>query len=812
MIELYNEEVTDLLTPSEAKPLHLYQDHQKGLIIPKLEEFPITSVDQAMKKLQLGINRRHIAATKINEHSSRSHCIFTITAHMKELTLEGEEVLKIGKLNLVDLAGSENIGKSGVQENVRLREVSNINTSLFTLGRVINALVVSASHVPYRESKLTRLLQDSLGGHTKTCIVATVNPCQSNLDVTLATLDYVKKAMQIRNKPQVNQVLSKKKLLMDYTQEICTLKNQLQQIAEKDGFYLNYEDYHKLINQQQTHKEELDRMRTNQLSIENELASLRDIYNTTNSTLNLTKDQLNATQNELSQMKINYANILKELEATKLALRKQTHLNEALTANESVLHDTSSSLLSRLETSGQTIKSVNTQLSQSHTQSQSNDELVKHVQSNLQKGTKSMKDQIEGLARFNQIFNQQVKSLVSQYQNSHTDIVSQFDKTLVSEFEKSKELSDKLTGLRGEANSNNDDFTSTSLTKLDSIKLQQVDFCDKLTSSLDTFFSRLAQMLQELSNSTVQTNQVNNNQFEFIINHFTQLKMDQSVKLRQFYAKLETNYMLQVNQLQLHNERLSNTLAMYKNRQVSWKEELMNRISMEIDGAFGEHTKYFEGTVDDCVIDHRSQINRLEGDHSWNVGQLGAFNRATEVKGAYFTRAMQRSKTDIDQSIGQTRSLLHSYDPELLENQTNLKSIALAQSESLQDQICQTNDLITNYQAKTQRFSEEFELTLNDQLNQTQSLKEKISTFTSGTQDSIQNLCKNTEKKISGMSKLVTPAMQSFRDELGLVGKLGTKCELDYKLCNAPELGVEPNFDNVFISRVDRASVLNSII
>ncbi|KXN71342.1 kinesin-domain-containing protein, partial [Conidiobolus coronatus NRRL 28638] len=227
MIELYNEEVTDLLTPSEAKPLHLYQDPQKGLIIPKLEEFPITSVDQAMKKLQLGINRRHIAATKINEHSSRSHCIFTITAHMKELTLEGEEVLKIGKLNLVDLAGSENIGKSGVQENIRLREVSNINTSLFTLGRVINALVVNASHVPYRESKLTRLLQDSLGGHTKTCIVATVNPCQSNLDVTLATLDYVKKAMQIRNKPQVNQVLSKKKLLMDYTQEICTLKNQL---------------------------------------------------------------------------------------------------------------------------------------------------------------------------------------------------------------------------------------------------------------------------------------------------------------------------------------------------------------------------------------------------------------------------------------------------------------------------------------------------------------------------------------------------------------------------------------------------------
>ena len=106
-----------------------------------------------------------------------------VTVHMKENTIDGEELLKTGKLNLVDLAGSENIGRSGAVDK-RAREAGNINQSLLTLGRVITALVEHAPHVPYRESKLTRLLQDSLGGRTKTSLIATISPASSNLDVS----------------------------------------------------------------------------------------------------------------------------------------------------------------------------------------------------------------------------------------------------------------------------------------------------------------------------------------------------------------------------------------------------------------------------------------------------------------------------------------------------------------------------------------------------------------------------------------------------------------------------------------------------
>jgi kinesin family protein 11 len=116
--------------------------------------------------------------------NSRSHCVFSIIVHTKEATPEGEDLLKVGKLNLVDLAGSENIGRSGAQ-NMRKREAGMINQSLLTLGRVITALTEHQPHVPYRESKLTRLLQDSLGGKTKTCIIATVSPSNAWLEETL---------------------------------------------------------------------------------------------------------------------------------------------------------------------------------------------------------------------------------------------------------------------------------------------------------------------------------------------------------------------------------------------------------------------------------------------------------------------------------------------------------------------------------------------------------------------------------------------------------------------------------------------------
>ncbi|PSN39062.1 Kinesin-like protein KIF11-A [Blattella germanica] len=214
-LELYNEELIDLLSPShDSSKIRLFEDTTKkgSVIIQGLEELLVDNKNQVYSIMEKGSIKRQTASTLMNAQSSRSHTVFSITVHIKENSVEGEELVKTGKLNLVDLAGSENIGRSGAVDK-RAREAGNINQSLLTLGRVITALVERAPHVPYRESKLTRLLQDSLGGRTKTSIIATISPALCNLDETLSTLDYAHRAKNIMNRPEINQKLTKKTII-----------------------------------------------------------------------------------------------------------------------------------------------------------------------------------------------------------------------------------------------------------------------------------------------------------------------------------------------------------------------------------------------------------------------------------------------------------------------------------------------------------------------------------------------------------------------------------------------------------------------
>ena len=152
-IELYNEELRDLLAVDENIKLKIFEDGQKkgnsATIVQGMEESHIKNAGAGIKLLQGGSHKRQVAATKCNDLSSRSHTVFTITVYIKRTAENGEDFVSAGKLNLVDLAGSENIQRSGA-ENKRAAEAGLINKSLLTLGRVINALVERGSHIPYR--------------------------------------------------------------------------------------------------------------------------------------------------------------------------------------------------------------------------------------------------------------------------------------------------------------------------------------------------------------------------------------------------------------------------------------------------------------------------------------------------------------------------------------------------------------------------------------------------------------------------------------------------------------------------------------
>ncbi|KAF4396893.1 hypothetical protein F8388_004861 [Cannabis sativa] len=347
-LELYNEEITDLLAPEELsrvmleekqkKALPLMEDGKGGVLVRGLEEEIVTSANEIFTLLERGSAKRRTAETLLNKQSSRSHSLFSITIHIKEATPEGEELIKCGKLNLVDLAGSENISRSGAREG-RAREAGEINKSLLTLGRVINALVEHLGHIPYRDSKLTRLLRDSLGGRTKTCIIATVSPAVHCLEETLSTLDYAHRAKNIRNKPEVNQKMMKSTLIKDLYGEIERLKSEVYAAREKNGVYIPKERYFQEETERKAMADQIEQMG---VTIENHQKNFEDLqekYKVQVQQCNDLSSKLEGTEKSLNQTSKLLANTEEELRKCHYSLKERDFIiSEQKKAENALAH------------------------------------------------------------------------------------------------------------------------------------------------------------------------------------------------------------------------------------------------------------------------------------------------------------------------------------------------------------------------------------------------------------------------------------------------------------------------------------------
>ncbi|XP_018016363.1 kinesin-like protein KIF3A, partial [Hyalella azteca] len=241
-LEIYNEEVRDLLRSDQSTRLEVKERPDVGVYVKDLITHVVHNADEMDKIMTLGNKNRSVGATNMNTHSSRSHAIFTITIECAQIGLDAKQHWRVGKLHLVDLAGSERQSKTGATGQ-RLKEASKINLSLSTLGNVISALVDGRStHIPYRNSKLTRLLQDSLGGNSKTVMCANVGPADYNYDETISTLRYANRAKNICNQARVNED-PKDALLRKLQEEINRLREQLEQGDEEETEEETDEEY-----------------------------------------------------------------------------------------------------------------------------------------------------------------------------------------------------------------------------------------------------------------------------------------------------------------------------------------------------------------------------------------------------------------------------------------------------------------------------------------------------------------------------------------------------------------------------------------
>ncbi|XP_035895841.1 kinesin-like protein Klp68D [Anopheles stephensi] len=227
-LEIYMEELRDLLKPNATCSLEL-RERDGGIVVPNLHSVLCKSVDDMLNVMHQGNKNRTVGFTNMNEHSSRSHAIFLIKIEMCEA---GSTLVKVGKLNLIDLAGSERQSKTGATAE-RLKEASKINRALSSLGNVISALAEKSPHVPYRDSKLTRLLQDSLGGNSKTIMIANIGPSEFNYNETLTTLRYAHRAKTIENKPVKNEDPQDTKL-REYQNEIAELRKLISERQKRE--------------------------------------------------------------------------------------------------------------------------------------------------------------------------------------------------------------------------------------------------------------------------------------------------------------------------------------------------------------------------------------------------------------------------------------------------------------------------------------------------------------------------------------------------------------------------------------------------
>lgn len=232
-LEIYNERVYDLLDGGSAKDsagLQLRENGRKGVFVEGLIESVVTNAKTAAELMTLGAQNRRVGQTAMNRESSRSHSVFILQIQSKVTTAEGITKTRSSRFNLVDLAGSER-QRNTEAAGERLKEAGSINKSLSALGNVIMGLVEQSAgkhrHVHYRDSKLTFLLKDSLGGNSKTFMIATISPAEDSSYETLSTLKFAQRAKMIRNNAVINEDTSGSVSVLQ--EEIRRLRKQLQQ-------------------------------------------------------------------------------------------------------------------------------------------------------------------------------------------------------------------------------------------------------------------------------------------------------------------------------------------------------------------------------------------------------------------------------------------------------------------------------------------------------------------------------------------------------------------------------------------------------
>lgn len=677
-IELYNEELRDLLANDFAPPtsstqpmgmsgkdkapeLKIFDDAgKKGVFIQGLEETAVKDCKDALRLLNKGSERRQIAATRFNDHSSRSHSIFSITVHVKETSNIGDDLLKVGKLNLVDLAGSENIGRSGA-ENKRAREAGMINQSLLTLGRVINALVDNAAHVPYRESKLTRLLQDSLGGRTKTCIIATISPARSNMEETLSTLDYALRAKSIRNKPEVNQRMTRNGLLKEYIAEIERLKNDLIAAREKNGIFFSEESWNQLNAEQELRQTELQEAKKQIEIVESQMRAVREEFEQSIGLLMKRDEELKVTKGKLEKTTVALNQTEEQLLETKVALDEEVVVRQAHEDTETRLNLVAEELKNIAAESLRDIGGLFKKLERKSGILESNSSTVTHCEKTISSLTQEISEKLGKLSQSTREITARLQSTANEAEETEIEKLSAHSRVV------SEQLSRVQAAFRciheyDESESEALQIIHNALDEMHmTFKNEYVSWGANLTSAYSTMCDDLQQLNQNGMVAIDKALSDVHSVLETVLREVQEYIKGKLVTLEQTRQLANDVAQAEIAHLREQNEVLIQILKSEKVKADKAKEMLIHRMSEMLDAFMDEQHSRLEINVNDLRDRNLGAQSALESfleQHDNLVDQMTGAGSSTQVMLQSRGTSAKRTRDGAFKTLEQTKSTL----------------------------------------------------------------------------------------------------------------------------------------------------------
>ncbi|KAF9454509.1 kinesin-domain-containing protein [Macrolepiota fuliginosa MF-IS2] len=689
-IELYNEELRDLLANDFAPPtgstqpmgigakdkasegLKIFDEAgKKGVFIQGLEEIAVKDCKDALALLTKGSERRQIAATRFNDHSSRSHSIFSITVHVKETSNVGDDLLKVGKLNLVDLAGSENIGRSGA-ENKRAREAGMINQSLLTLGRVINALVDNAQHVPYRESKLTRLLQDSLGGRTKTCIIATISPARSNMEETLSTLDYALRAKSIRNKPEVNQRMTRNGLLKEYIAEIERLKNDLLAAREKNGIFFSEDSWNQLNAEQELRQTELQEAKKQTEIVESQMRAVREEFEQSIGLLMKRDEELKETRGELKKTKVTLNYTEGQLQETKVALDEEVVMREAHQDTEVKLNVVAEELKNVAAESLRDIGGLFQKLERKSNVLESNSTTVSKCEKTISTLTEVISKKLADLHQSMAETATKLQTMAKESEATELEKLSAHSQTISEQL---IQIQDAFSDIRDNDKTESEalQIAHSTLNEMQTtLKNEFVSWGASLTSTYSTICDDLQESSQKGMAAVEKALSDVHSVLEAVLREVQQYIKDELTLLKQSRHMANDAAQAEVIHLRQQNDALIQMLKYEKTKADKAKEMLMHRMSEMLDVFMDEQHSRLEDSMDGL----RDQNVKAQGALESYLQQQGSLFDQMVGSGTSANAMLQKQNTSVKRiRDGTFKTLEHT------------KSAIKEKSQALRDQL-----------------------------------------------------------------------------------------------------------------------------